>query len=75
MLYKRVFFQKINKVSLRIIDVFREKLIKDIFKKYRYALILYDVVTYSPIENIIMLLFSKLGVSKSLALIIMAFLI
>ena len=74
---ERIIFKKINKVSMRIFNVGREKLIRHILNAYnaKYAIIIYDLITYSPIENIISILGCKFGLSKIVVLIILAFLL
>jgi hypothetical protein len=62
---------------MRIFNVGREKMIRHLLNAYnvKYAIMIYDLVTYSPIENIITLLGCKFGLSKTAILIILAFLL
>ena len=62
---------------MRIFNVGKEKMIRHLLNAYnvKYAIIIYDLITYSPIENIITLLGCKFGLSKMTILIILAFLI
>ena len=62
---------------MRIFNVGREKMIRHLLNAYniKYAIIIYDLITYSPIENLITLLFCKMGLSKTAILIILAFLL
>ena len=73
----RVFFQKINKITYKIFGFGKDVMIKNLLKIYniKYAVLIYDMITYSPIENITMLLCSKFGVSKIVALMILAFIL
>jgi hypothetical protein len=75
MWYIRVFFQKIHKISFKIFGFGKDIMIRNLLKIYniKYAVLIYDMITYSPIENIILLLCSKFGVSKIIALMILAF--
>jgi hypothetical protein len=52
-------------------------MIRNLLKTYniRYAVLIYDLITYSPIENIILLLCGKFGIDKVVAVIILAFLL
>jgi hypothetical protein len=77
MWYFRVFFQKINKITFKIFSLGKDVMIKNLLKLYniKYAVLIYDMITYSPIENITMLLCSKFGISKIVALMILAFLL
>ena len=62
---------------MRIFNVGKEKLIRHLLTAYnvKYAIIIYDLITYSPIENLITLLGCKFGLSKMVILIILAFVI
>ena len=62
---------------MRIFNVGSEKMIRHLLNAYnvKYAIIIYDLITYSPIENVITLLCCKMGLSKMAVLIILAFLI
>ena len=62
---------------MRIFDVGKEKMIRHLLKAYnvKYTIIIYDLITYSPIENIITLLCCKMGLSKMAVLIILAFIV
>jgi len=73
----RVFFQKIQKISFKILRLGKDVMIRNLFKTYnvRYAVLIYDLITYSPIENIILLLCGKFGIDKVVAVIILAFLL
>jgi len=55
----------------------KDKLIRNLLNAYniKYTILLYDIITYSPIEDIIGLLCGKFGLSKILALVIIAFVI
>ncbi len=55
----------------------KDKLIRNLLNAYniKYTILLYDIITYSPIEDIISLLCGKFGLSKILALVIIAFVI
>jgi hypothetical protein len=52
-------------------------MIRNLLKMYniRYAVLIYDMITYSPIENVLLLLCQKFGISKLVALMILAFLL
>lgn len=41
----------------------------------KYTILIYDLITYSPMENVLVLLCQKFGVSKMVALIILTFII
>ena len=41
----------------------------------RYAILIYDMITFSPIENVILLLCGKFGINTSVAVLILAFII
>jgi hypothetical protein len=73
----RVFFQKIRKISFKIIGLGKDCAIRGLLKAYniKYTILIYDMITYSPIENVIMLLCGKFGISKLVALVILAFLL
>ena len=55
----------------------KDKLIRNLLNAYniKYTILLYDIITYSPIEDIIGLLCGKFGLSKILALVIIAFVV
>ena len=71
---KRIIFKKVSKITMRIFDVGREKLIRHFLNIYnaKTAIIIYNVLTYSPLENIITYLGCKFGLSKAVILIILA---
>jgi hypothetical protein len=73
----RIFFQKIHKISFKIIGLGKDCVIRGLLKAYniKYTILIYDMITYSPIENVIMLLCGKFGISKLVALVILAFLL
>ena len=73
----RVFFSKIHKISFKIIGLGKDFAIRGLLKAYniKYTILIYDMITYSPIENVIMLLCGKFGISKLVALVILAFLL
>ena len=73
----RVFFQKIQKISFKILRLGKDIMIRNLLKTFnvRYAVLIYDLITYSPIENIILLLCGKFGIDKAVAVIILAFLL
>ena len=52
-------------------------MIQNLLKIYniKYTILIYDLITYSPIENVILLLCGKFGISKIVALMILAFLL
>ena len=73
----RVFFQKIQKMSFKILRLGKDIMIRNLLKTFnvRYAVLIYDLITYSPIENIILLLCGKFDIDKVVAVIILAFLL
>ena len=73
----RIFFQKIHKITFRVFSLGKDVMIRNLLKVYniKYAVLIYDLITYSPIENILLLLCGKFGISKTVALIIIAFLL
>ena len=52
-------------------------MIQNLLKLYnvKYTILIYDLITYSPIENIILILYSKFGINKIIALTILAFIL
>jgi len=64
-------------MSLKLLSIGKDAIIRNLLKAYniKYSILIYDLITYSPIENIIGLVCGKFGVSKMVALIIIAFII
>ena len=77
MWHNRIFFQKINKITFKVFSIGKDIMIRQLLKMYniRYAVLIYDIITYSPIENVILLLCGKFGINTSVAILILAFII
>ena len=52
-------------------------MIKSLLKAYniKYTILIYELITYSPLDSIISILCGKLGLSKAIVLIILAFIL
>jgi len=74
---KRIFFQKIYKIKYKIIGLIKDVLIRNLLKTYniKYGILIYDLITYSPIENAIILICGKFCLNKIIVLIIIALLL
>jgi hypothetical protein len=61
----------------KILDLGRDKLIRNLLNIYnvKYSLLIYDLLTYSPMDTIIQILTAKFGLSKLIVLIIVGFLL
>ena len=77
MWHNRIFFQKINKISFKVFSIGKDVMIRQLLKIFnvRYAILIYDMITFSPIENVILLLCGKFGINTSVAILILAFII
>ena len=55
----------------------RDKIIRSFLNIYnvKYSLLIYDLLTYSPMDSIIQILTTKFGLSKIIVLIIVSFLL
>ena len=73
----RIFFQKIHKIIFRVFSLGKDRMIQNLLKLYniKYTILIYDLITYSPIEHIMLILCGKFGISKAIVLLIIAFLL
>ena len=55
----------------------KDKMIRNLLNIYnvKYSIMIYDLVTYSPMETVIQFLCFKLGLSKTIVLLIVSFVI
>jgi hypothetical protein len=52
-------------------------MIQKLLKLYniKYTILIYDLISYSPIEHIMLILCGKFGISKTIVLLIIAFIL
>jgi hypothetical protein len=69
--------KKVSKLGFKIMEQSRDYLISELFKHFKISngLILYNIVTSNPIDIVIAISSIKLGLSKSLIILIVAFLL
>ena len=76
---ERIFLdsKKVTRVSYRLRDLARDTLVDRIFRYYHIdsGLMLYQLLTYNPLEVVIGILSAKFGISKIIITIIVAFLL
>jgi hypothetical protein len=69
--------KKVSKLGLKLMEQSRDYFISELFKHFKISngLILYNIVTSNPIDIVIAILSIKLGLSKTVIILIVAFLL
>ena len=69
--------KKVNRIGLNFIGIGRELVIRKILGAFdiKYAVLIYEVISFNPVGSIINILAVKFNLSKPLILIILAFLL
>ena len=65
------------KIFRNIFNFGKDSMIKNLLKAYniKYTILIYELITYSPLDSVITILCGKLGLSKAVILIILAFIL
>ena len=72
-----VFKKKINRIGLNFRSIGKEIIVRKFLSAFdiKYALLIYEVISYNPIVSVVNILATKFGLSKTLIMIILAFLL
>ena len=69
--------KKVKRITINFFNLGKDYLIKNLLVSYniKYALVIYDVISYNPLVSAVNILAVKLGLNKTAVLLILAFLI
>ena len=69
--------KKVNRIGLNFISLGKEIMIRKILGVFdiKYAVLIYEIISFNPVNSIINILAIKFNLSKPLILIILAFIL